>query len=353
MRRLSAIPVAAAAVALLGTVISAPADAAPEPAARPVARGLVTPLSLAVTPNDTMYVSQNFAGLLTKKRPGHAPRTVFAASKRNTEVGAVSFRDGKVTFATTWRTEGKVWRLGKKGKAKLLGNVGRFEKNKNPDADVVYGLRDVDESCASQWPTEDLGPASYEGIVETHPYATEMTATTTYVADAAGNTILGLSGGKVSVVSVLPGIPVEIPADMPGVPECAVGQDYWFEPVPTDVERGRDGMLYVTSLPGGPEDGSLGANGSVFRVDPATGDAERIVSGLMSPTGMDVAPNGDLYVTQLFGGSIVRVPEGSSTPEPYKSVPLPADVEWRAGRIFATTNVLTEGADGVIRSWAD
>jgi sugar lactone lactonase YvrE len=138
-----------------------------------------------------------------------------------------------------------------------------------------------------------------------------------------------------------------------GVPECVIGHEYGFEPVPTDVEMGPDGMLYVTSLPGGPESEALGANGSVFRVDPATGASERIVTGLVSATGLDLAPNGDMYVAQLFAGSIVRVPAGTDTPEPYKTVGLPADVEWREGRIFATTNVLAEGPEGRVDSWAD
>jgi hypothetical protein len=321
-----------------------------------VAKGLVTPLSLAVTGTDALFVSQNFAGLLTKKRPGHPAKVVFAASKKNTEVGAVSTRKGKVVFATTWRTEGKVWRLGKRGKARMIGNVGRFEHTRNPDADTTYGFRDLDEECASQWPSDELGPPSYDGIDETHPYATEITESGTYVADAAGNSIVKVAGGGVSLVAVLPGVPVTVTAEAAealGLPECVVDHDYWFEPVPTDVEMGRDGMLYVTSLPGGPEDGSLGANGSVFRVDPATGASERIVTGLVSATGLDVAPNGDLYVAQLFAGSIVRVPAGTDVPEPYKNVGLPADVEWRAGRIFATTNVLAEGPEGKVESWAD
>jgi hypothetical protein len=354
--RLASAAAAAAAFPLVAGLFAAPAQAAPDIAPRPVAKGLITPLSLAVTPSDTLYVSQNFAGLLMKKRPGHPARVVFQAAKKNTEVGAVSFRERKVTFATTWKTEGKVWRLGKKGKARLLGDVGRIEHTQNPDEGNVYGFTDLDEECAAQWPAEDFGPPSYPGIDETHPYATEMTSDATYVADAAGNTILAIAGGDVRVVSVLPPVPVEVTAEAAeglGLPECVVGHDYNFEPVPTDVEMGPDGMLYVTSLPGGPEDDSLGANGSVFRVDPATGDAEQVVTGLVSATGLDVAPNGDLYVAQLFAASIVRVPAGADTAEPYKSVALPADVEWRAGRIFATTNVLAEGPQGKVSSWAD
>ena len=59
-----------------------------------------------------------------------------------------------------------------------------------------------------------------------------------------------------------------------GMPGCVVGHKFWFEPVPTDVEV-HGGMLYVTTLPGGPEDPSLGARGRVYTVDPDTGDPRR------------------------------------------------------------------------------
>ena len=60
-------------------------------------------------------------------------------------------------------------------------------------------------------------------------------------------------------------------------------RSYAVEAVPTDVEVGPDGKLYVTSLPGGPEDPSLGANGRVLRIDPATGKVTTVVGGLISP----------------------------------------------------------------------
>lgn len=47
-----------------------------------------------------------------------------------------------------------------------------------------------------------------------------------------------------------------------GLDPCFVGRTYWFEPVPTDIEVGRGGQLYVPSLLGGPEGDELGARGS-------------------------------------------------------------------------------------------
>ena len=129
-----------------------------------------------------------------------------------------------------------------------------------------------------------------------------------------------------------------------GLPECAVGETFDFEPVPTDVELGPDGMLYVTTLPGGPEDPSLGDRGAVHRVDPETGDVETLATGLLSATGLAVTPHGDMYVAELFGGEISRVTQGGSV-QPWARSMMPGDVEYGNGAIWATRKVLV-GLDG-------
>ena len=63
---------------------------------------------------------------------------------------------------------------------------------------------------------------------------------TTYVADAAGNTILSVKpNGKVKTLAVLPPVPVVITPEAAAankLPACTVGRTFNFEPVPTDVE---------------------------------------------------------------------------------------------------------------------
>ncbi|MFC6284958.1 ScyD/ScyE family protein [Nocardioides sp. GCM10027113] len=347
----------ATAAFLAGTL--APSAAAPSAAGRSappdtfrqVAGGLDAPLSLAVSGNDSLWVAQSFAGNLTRQRPGREPRVVWQGKRVST--AGVSVRRKKVVFTTAGR-DALLWRFVRRGHARQIADIGRFERNHNPDSGTAYGLPDLDAECAAQWPVEMAGPHTYTGIVESNPYATEMTGHGIYVADAAGNAILHVARGNVSLVSVLPTIPIVITAEVAeefGLPACVVGETYHFEPVPTDVEMGRDGMLYVTSLPGGPE--GLGANGSVFRIDPSTGVAERLVTGLVTATGLDLNREGDIYVAQLFAGEIVRIPAGTTTPERYKQVTLPADVEWRAGRIFATTMTLAGPGAGAVESWAD
>src|SRR5665647_2695236 len=133
-------------------------------------------------------------------------------------------------------------------------------------------------------------PTSYAGEIDSHPYALAVVGNTAYVADAGMNAVLSvdLTTGAIDTLAVLPARPAEITAEAAaalGIPDCG-GLMYGFEGVPTDVEMGPDGWLYVSSLPGGPEDASLGARGAVFRVNPATGQAQVHVEGILSPTGI-------------------------------------------------------------------
>ncbi|WP_402469648.1 ScyD/ScyE family protein [Isoptericola aurantiacus] len=314
----------------------------PEPTT--VTDGLVSPLSLAVGPHGTTFVSQNFAGLLTAV-DRHGGSTVLYASDDGAEVGGVSYAGRTVTFTETGATQ-TVQRLRldrsgtPRGNPTVLADVGAYEAARNPDARVTYGLRNLPAACASQFP-EDF-PATYTGIVDSHPYATTSHHGTTYVADAAANAILSVDHrGKIRTVAVLPPQPVEVTAEAleaQGLPSCAAGYRYWFEPVPTDVEVGPFGMLYVSLLPGGPEDESLGARGSVVVVSPWSGRVRTVAKDLLSPTGIAVDRWGTLYVAQLFGGEISKVGwRGSTT---VASVPLPGDVEIDRHGLVATVNVL-------------
>ncbi|WP_426243260.1 ScyD/ScyE family protein [Nocardioides sp. LHG3406-4] len=306
-----------------------------------LARGLVSPLSLAVSGNGTVYVAQNFAGLLTRIAPGGRP-TVIHAARKGTEVGAVSERRGTLRFATTNRAKTHLWGMSRGRPPVRLANLGAFERQQNPDAGVSYGFQGLTPACAAQIPEEV--PAAYTGIVESHPYATTMVKGTTYVADAAGNDILSVSPrGKVRAVAVLPPVPVVVTPEIAAsnkLPACTVGLTYLFEPVPTDVERGPGGRLYVSTLTGGPEDGSTGAQSKVYAVNRRTGSVTLVAQGLVSAVGLAVARNGDIFVSQLFAGQIARIKAGSGVARPWLSRPLPGDIERTDRGVYATINAL-------------
>lgn len=307
-----------------------------------VAKGLLSPLSLAVSRNGSVYVTQNFGGMLMRIDPGQEPELVYAARKKGTEVGAVSEHRGSLRFATTKGRKTFLWGIGGNGRAVKLADLGAFEQTKNPDGDVSYGFEDLDPACSAQIPEEV--PAAYTGIVESHPYATAIKGGTTYVADAAGNDILSVSpSGKVEALAVLPPVPVVVTSQMAegsGLPACTVGKTYNFEPVPTDVELGPDGKLYVSTLTGGPEDGSTGAQSKVYKVNRRSGAVSLVAEGLVSAVGLAVARNGDIYVSQLFTGEVARIKKGSDVAKPWFRSSLTGDVEWTKRGIHVTTDVL-------------
>lgn len=353
MSRSSKLVAALASAALVsaaaGTVGGAPAQGQEAEAAKPTVHtlvsGLLSPLSLAVADNGTRYFSQNFAGILMKQAPGQKKPKVIYANTDKFEVGAVSEQDGRLRFAISKnQRRGSIMAMGRMGKPYRIANIGAHEKKHNPDGGIAYGFRNLSAECAAQMPQEGPPPA-YTGIVETHVYATELVGRKTYVADAAANAIFVVPRpGKVRTLAVLPPVGVTVTAEAAqqfGFPECVAGKKYWFEAVPTDIERGPGGMLYVSSLPGGPEDGSLGANARIYRVNPRNGNVMKVVgSGLISATGLDVARNGDIYVAELFRGRISKIKAGKSTPSTFVEVPLPADVEVSGGGVFATIKAL-------------
>ena len=341
---------ATAALALVGSTAGAAltgANAAPAQKAKPtvttVAKKLVGPLSVAQAPDGTRYWTDNFAGPLYKQAVGGQPTVVFAGSKK-APAEAVSADGGVLRFATGAGNNkaGKLWTLDNAGAPVLIADLFAYEKSANPDGKTKYGFSDLSKSCLAQVPKQI--PASYKGVKESHPYGTATANGVTYVADAGANAVLAVSAtGVVSTVAVVPPAKVTVNkarAEAFGLPSCTVGHKYAFEAVPTDIEVGPDGKLYVTSLPGGPEDPALGAQGRVLRIKATGGKPRTIVRGLVSPTGIAVASNGDMYVAQLFMGVISKIKAGKSKVKPYVELPLPAAVEVTPTGLLATINTL-------------
>jgi hypothetical protein len=331
----------AAALALVAGTAGVPhAEAAGRQ--RTLARGLLTPLSLAVADGGATYVTQNFAGTLAKVRPGRSPKVLYQAKNGN-EVGGVSVRNGRVVFTETASdaqgnpSNSWVKVLRRHGKARTLAHVRDYENRMNPDHRTLYGARGISASCASQWPAE-LGPATYRGMKDSHPYATWQTAGLTYVADAGMNAIISITGrGRIHTVAVLPPAPVMITSQLAQqmkLPMCAVGLTYYGEPVPTDVEKAADGRLLVTT-----EGGGLGEQmplGALYRIKGKK--AHRIVGGLFAPVGLAVNAHGAVFVSQLFGNTISKIKHGRKRARTFAN--MPGALDYARGHLYATTDVL-------------
>lgn len=314
----------------------------------PLASGLVTPLQIAVNNRGDVLVSQAFIGVLSKVG---SRGTVDLASNPDGSMGGVDVRGRKIVYTTRNGEEpgapgfgAALFQLASSGPV-MLTDLWAYEQSANPDQVNTYGWSSIAPECAALLPPE-LGPPSYPGQLDSNPYAVLISGSKTYIADAGANAILSVSkNGTVKTVSVLPPQPAVVSAEAAeanGLPACVAGLTYNFEPVPTDVEIGYDGKLYVTTLPGGPEDPSLGARGSVFRIDPRTGYAEMIATGFLAATNLALDSHGHIYVTELFGGKVSSVDHHGNI-ETVVELPLPASIEFAHGILYVSYDVFGDG----------
>jgi hypothetical protein len=344
------------ALLALGAGSAAARDHSKAPAlSPPIAQGLAGPLQLAVGEHGTVYVSQAFAGLLTKV--GRDGTRTDIASNPGGEIAGVdlgrhhelfytassSTPDGVVTTTGLYRLRG--------GTSSLVRDILAYETANNVDQINAYGFDTITPECAALWPVDVAGPAQYTGGVESHPYSVAVSGRHHYVADAAANAIFDISSnGDIRTVAVLPPQPIVVTAEIAAaqhLPDCVAGLTYNFEPVPTDVEVGRHGTLFVTTLPGGPEDPSLGARGSVYRINPESGKTTRIATGLLGATNLAIGPNGGIYVSELFANRVSRIAHGA--PAPLIDVASPAGLEYANGRLYVGYDVFANGSVATIR----
>jgi streptogramin lyase len=343
--------IAAAAIVLPAWPATAGSSDQPEP--RTLAEGLAAPLSVAVDSEGSVLVTQNFAGVLSRVNDD-GTTTALYQGKEGWDVSGVESRHGTTYFVESvgagggdpGALEGYLKSIDEDGDVRTIAELADYERRNNPDGDQEYGFgSDVSDECLAGWPA--FPPARYEGTVDSHPYGVAVRGDKAYIADAGANAILevDVESGDISTLAVLPPRPARIragtriPVDMQGttveVPECVVGHKYAFEPVPTDVEFGPDGRLYVTSLPGGPEDPSLGDRGAIFRIDPWDGDTHLWADDILSPTGLAIDEDGDVYVASMFGNEIIKFDDDCHRSQ-FLEIDGPAAVEVRGSRLYAT-----------------
>ncbi|WP_312182802.1 ScyD/ScyE family protein [Arthrobacter sp.] len=362
-RASSVLPLAAAAALLAGLIGAPPAAAGgrhhhPHPNPLPVAgevttlaTGLVSPLRIALGSYRSVDVAQSFAGSVVRiGRDGNL--TTLDPGIPGYLSDAVSRVGGTTYYAlTTGAGEGVpennvalLRSVDRRGTIRTIADLAVHERTANPDQVNTYGFRDLDAACLAQ--LDPAIPNNYTGLMDSHPYDTMRIRSGILVADAGANAILQVNerSGRTSTVAVLPPVPVTVTPETAaesGLPACTAGHDYYAEPVPTDMAMGRDGQLYVGSLPGGP----TGGPGSIYRVSLRTGAVDLVASGLVSPTGIAVNSRGDIFVAELFANRISVIPRGSATAEPFYEVTAPADVELRGSALYASIDALPPGGE--------
>ncbi|MHA7282028.1 ScyD/ScyE family protein [Arthrobacter sp. TMS2-4] len=371
--RTTPIVATALAVALLSTAGAATASPVTVPSHRSdhvsvgetttLARGLAGPLRVGIGRGNTAYVSQNFAGQLTSVDRNGTATTLLTSP--GIEIGGVSTTKGRVYFTESAGGPDSpdapfVANLSvlERGEPRVLADLAALETENNYDADNKYGFQDLTENCTAE--LEEKLPGEllpfllpHGGDEYSHPYATAVTHSGryVYVADAGANVIWTVDTRHETVdATVLEPVPTlatpELLASLKEqqqieLPQCVLGSTYNSEPVPTDIEFGPDGLLYLTSLPGIPEDPTLG---SVRSFDPRSGDVELVASGLTSPTGLAVDRRGNIFVAELFANRISVITAGTGEAVPLREVVRPADVELDGKYLYATVNAVPDDA---------
>ncbi len=212
------------------------------------------------------------------------------------EFGGLSRRGQTLTFTVTGEatpTEARsTVRTIRNGEVHRIGNLGRAETNRNPDADVEYGFVDLDQACADQIDTSTLRTG--------RPHRCHRVPPLRHGDDrnddvrrrrCVEHDLVGRRQQRSKTLSLLPPLPGEVTADVAGqygLPDCTIGETFLAEPVPTDVEVGPDGMLYVTTLAGEFPDA-----GAIFKIDPGDGTTTEVFTGLSTATGLAISRDGD------------------------------------------------------------
>jgi hypothetical protein len=228
--------------------------------------------------------------------------------------------------------------LVRKGRPRITVSTIDYENKVNPDRHQKYGIvAGGNAECLTEVEKVSGGPATYKGIKDSHPYQVAALRGGAFaIAEAGGNDILRVGPqGRISTIAVLPPQPVTLTAEQAtglGAPHCA-GATYAFESVPTDVERGPHGSLLVSTLPGGPEDPTLGARGSVYKIS-RHGHVKRLATGFAGATNLATF-HGRIYVAELFGGKVTKLYRGHRSTQ--LTIDSPLSVEATRKKLYVGT----------------
>jgi hypothetical protein len=318
---------------------------APEPVVKSSA--LAAPFNLSVT-GGRVLVADGALNLVGKLKKDGTIKTI-AADQPGTSGVATSGK--RLAFTTTVSDPEtfentaaglNIW--GPHGK-RVFADSFAYETKKNPDKVNTYGVvgypEGADKACIDGvFGGLTGGAATYTGQVDSHAYSVTAFRRGWVLADAGANALFRIDNrGHIRTLAVLPPQPLKVTAEAAKsleLPDCVVGVTYAFEPVPTDVEVGHDGYLYVTTLPGGPESPALGARGKVWKVNPWTGKVRPIAKGFVGATNLALGSKGQIYVAELFAGQISVIRHGKTSV--YAALPGVVAVETgRRGALWAAT----------------
>jgi len=296
---------AAATLALGVTALAstAPVHAAPQlpPGLTVLAGGFEQPLHIAFGEDDTLVVADAGTGSITSVRLRSDRRRVLASGLGFSPGVDVNEDSGVWATSTLGNPEfgappARLVRIGGHGSVTVKADTLAWEVAHNPDG----------QSQAVDTLSNPYGVLALEGR--------------TIVADAGANDLLEVRpDGRVRTLTVFPtftdGECATRPENDPGTFGC--------DAVPTDVEMGPDGFLYVSGLGGF-------AQGHIYKVNARTGAIVRTWGGLPPLTGLAVARDGSIYAASFVADTVLRI---TATGVTSAVVPAPTDVELHHGTV--------------------
>ena len=341
-RRVARLAIAAAAANTVIGLLVVPASgaAAATPQVTTVSTAYVDPLQLAVRGGRILVTDRGRLSELS--RVG-----VLATGPRFGDLTGVAYdADGSgyaYTSSTPDHADTRLTIVAADG-TRVTASLSGFERSTNPDRRISYGVDRPSACVRKAFKALDGGPASYTGRVDSHPVAVANAGAVWFVADAAANAVLRVDAvGEVRLVNVLPRQAFRFSPRLAqglGLPSCVDGVTYRAEAVPTDVELGPDGNLYVTTRPGLYD---LGQGGSLYRMNPRNGREVRIADGFAGAGDLAVTSTGAVFVAEALTGHIEAV-RSSGRHSTYLTLPGLAGLEADDGHLYASVSApVSEG----------
>lgn len=197
----------------------------------------------------------------------------------------------------------------------------------------------------------------HPAYLDTNPNAIVADGNGWLLADAGGNDVMRLDNkGNLSLIATFDDVLVDAPPFVlpdlpPGVTQIPM------EAVPTSIERGPDGAIYVSQLTGFPFPVGMS---SIWRIG-ADGVPEQWATGLTNVTDLTFDDDGNLYAVQiaddglmgdnsLMDGSLLRVGPGDGNSEVIATGMFAAyGVATYKDYAYVTTGAVTPGGGAVVR----
>lgn len=343
-------------VAGLSLSVAAPASAhtarpGPTPRITVLTRDVESAYNLEVRKGSVLVADSGFPGLIGRVRPDGTVETLIDTGADPS--GIALSRNGRYlayTYLTgggpPYRTLTSGLKIAGPGGVTVTADAFAYENVNNPDRIIEYGVGRANATpCVLNELMKVTLAVYYNGHAESRPRSVAAYGKDFILVDSAANTLLRITNsGTISTLAVLPPQPVTLTAAFAAehaLADCVVGLTFNLEAAPSDVEVGADGFLYVTTTTWTPFNLDVGGRGSVYRVDPSTGKAELLASGLAEPTNLALS-GGNIYITEHGAGRISVLKHGKVSE--YLPLPGAVSIEARHGSLYVGTDFTGPGS---------